>query len=55
MFKANSSACLKDNKFVFQNIDKNKIADKAQIRYLKYILLLMRGLLEGRFSRFTTL
>ena len=37
MFKTNSSACLRDNKFVFQNIYKNNIADKAQIRYLKYI------------------
>ena len=38
MFKTTSSACSKDNKFVLQNIYKNYIANKAQIRYLKYIL-----------------
>ena len=38
MFKTTSSACLRDTKFVVQNIYKNNIADKAQIRYLKYIL-----------------
>ena len=38
MFKTNSSACKTDDKFAFQNIYKNNIADKAHIRYLKYIL-----------------
>ena len=38
MFKTNSSACQKDDNFTFQNIYKNNIADKAHIRYLKYIL-----------------
>ena len=38
MFKTNSSACQKDDNFTFQNIYKNDIADKAHIRYLKYIL-----------------
>ena len=31
------SARKTDDKFAFQNIYKNNIADKAHIRYLKYI------------------
>ena len=38
MFKTNSSACMRDDGFAFQNIFKNNITDKAQTRYLKYIL-----------------
>lgn len=38
VFKTNSSACMSDDKFVFQNIYKSNIADRSQIKYLKYIL-----------------
>ena len=36
-FKTNCAACKKDSVFSFENIYKNNIADKSQIRYLNYI------------------
>ena len=37
-FKANSAACKKSSCFAFEEIYRNNIADKSQIKYLKYIL-----------------
>ena len=37
-FKTNSAACKKSSCFIFEEIHKNIIADKSQIKYLKYIL-----------------
>ena len=37
-FETNSSTCMRDDSFAFQNIFKNNITDTAQTRYLKYIL-----------------
>ena len=38
IFRTNSAACKKTSAFLFKEIYKNTIADKSQIRYLKYIL-----------------
>ena len=38
IFRTNSAACKKNSAFLFEEIYKNTIADKSQIRYLKYIL-----------------
>ncbi|MEW8546081.1 MAG: hypothetical protein AB2693_21380, partial [Candidatus Thiodiazotropha sp.] len=38
VFKTQSAACRKDSVFSFENIYKNNVSDKSQIRYLKYIL-----------------
>lgn len=37
-FKTNSAVCKKNKPFPLESIYKNNTADKAQIKYLKYIL-----------------